>query len=361
MKKILETLYLCGAGNSEGVRLALTINRRESRWERIVILDDNPVRHGQSILGVPIAGPLAALAGADRGSSEVANLVARTTDRRWSALSKIQGHGVPFATLIHPDVDVTGTEVGRDFIAYQHATLSPEVTIGESSVVFMGAVVGHESHVGRCCVVASGAVLNARVELEDRVYVGSNATILPELRIGAGATIGAGSAVVEDVPAGATAVGVPARILLAARTGVNGDGDRSSGDFRQDGTGADAVSRGTIRGAAHVEVELEQAIARTWQDLLRLPAVDSQANFFDLGGTSLLAIQLQQRIQLATGRDLPLTDFFQFPTIRSMARHIAAGADGEDLRPLADGAVEDEDEPMDRADIRRRALLRRRR
>ncbi len=359
MNRKLETLYLCGAGNSEGVRLALTINRREARWERIVILDDNPARHGQSILGVPIAGPLAALAGADRGSSEVANLVARTTDRRWSALSKIQGHGVPFATLIHPDVDVTGTEVGRDFIAYQHATLSPEVTIGESSVVFMGAVVGHESHVGRCCVVAAGAVLNARVELGDRVYVGSNATILPEIGIGEGATIGAGSAVVEDVPAGATAVGVPARILLAGRTGANAGGDRSSHDFRRDGSGAGVGSRGTTRGAVEADVELEQAIAGVWQDLLRLPAVDSLANFFDLGGTSLLAIQLQQRLQHTTGRDLPLTDIFQFPTIRSMARHIAAGAGGEDLHAFADGAVEDQ--AMDRADLRRQALLRRRR
>ena len=52
----METLYLCGAGNPEGVRLALTLNTVHKRWARIVLLDDDPSRHGQQILGVEIAG-----------------------------------------------------------------------------------------------------------------------------------------------------------------------------------------------------------------------------------------------------------------------------------------------------------------
>jgi acetyltransferase-like isoleucine patch superfamily enzyme len=43
--------------------------------------------------------------------------------------------------------------------------------------------------------------------------IGSGATILGGVRIGAGATIGAGAVVVDDVPAGATVVGNPARVL----------------------------------------------------------------------------------------------------------------------------------------------------
>ena len=51
---LMTTLYLCGAGNPEGVRLALNINKAQNRWDQIVILDDDHSKHGQSIVGVGI-------------------------------------------------------------------------------------------------------------------------------------------------------------------------------------------------------------------------------------------------------------------------------------------------------------------
>lgn len=49
--------------------------------------------------------------------------------------------------------------------------------------------------------------------LGDAVKVGAGARILGGITLGDGCTIGANAVVIEDVPAGATAVGVPARIL----------------------------------------------------------------------------------------------------------------------------------------------------
>lgn len=209
----MSTLYLCGAGNSEGVRLAQTINQKQPRWDRIVILDDDLARHGQTILGVEIAGPFALLERA-QDSDEVANLVARTTVKRWAAHCKIEGYGLPFATMINSDVDTTGAEFDRNTIVYQNATIGPLVSMGEASVVFMGAVVGHGSKLGRCCIVAPNAVINARAQMGAGVYVGSNATILPEVKVGSWATIGAGTVVTHDAPDGATVMGVPGKTVL---------------------------------------------------------------------------------------------------------------------------------------------------
>ena len=210
----MPDLFLCGAGNPQGVRLALAINRKEQRWDRISILDDDEAKHGQSILGVEVTGSFAALGTVPSVSSEVSNMVARTTVGRWTAGRKIDAYGLRPATLIHPSVDPEGVEYADAVTAYDNAILCAEASIADGAVVFMGAVVGHECRVGRGCVVASNAVLNARVELADGVYVGTNAAILPEVKVGPWATIGAGSMVAQDVPAGATVLGVPGKTLM---------------------------------------------------------------------------------------------------------------------------------------------------
>jgi hypothetical protein len=45
-------------------------------------------------------------------------------------------------------------------------------------------------------------------------------------------------------------------------------------------------------------------------------------NFFDLGGDSLLLTALHRRLQSELGRDFPMTDLFQYPTIRSLAAQL---------------------------------------
>lgn len=47
-------------------------------------------------------------------------------------------------------------------------------------------------------------------------YIGAGAKILGPITVGAGARIGANAVVLEDVPAGATAVGVPAKIVKSS-------------------------------------------------------------------------------------------------------------------------------------------------
>ena len=296
-----RTLYLCGAGNSEGVRLAQQVNAWRPRWDRILLLDDDPAMAGRERLGVPIVGPIDSLADAPRGVSEAANLVARATRSRQQVRDRVVASGVPLVPLVSPDVDVTGVTLAPDVIVYRNVTLGPESTLEDGACVFMGAVVGHESRVGACAVIAPNAVLNARVILGEGAYVGSNASILPEVRIGDWAIVGAGSAVMHDVPAGGSAVGVPAEVY-----------------FRK----TEAAPPLELAGAA--DAEMERLISGIWCELLRVPGVARDQNFFDLGGTSLLAIVCRERLRQATGQDVALTDMFSFPTVRALAWHLGA-------------------------------------
>ena len=71
---------------------------------------------------------------------------------------------------------------------------------------------------------------------------------------------------------------------------------------------------------------LEQAIAGIWQDVLRLPVTGMHDNFFDLGGHSLLVVQVHQRLQAHLGQSFPVTDLFRFATISTIAAHLAPQA-----------------------------------
>jgi UDP-2-acetamido-3-amino-2,3-dideoxy-glucuronate N-acetyltransferase len=150
--------------------------------------------------------------------------------------------------------------------------LLDDVTFGEGAIVYSftnlyGCQIGAGTRIGTFVEVQRGAVIGAAckiqshsfvcdgVRIEDEVFVGhgvvfvndknpratdgagalqteadwellptvvergasigSGATILGGVRIGAGATVGAGAVVVRDVPAGATVVGNPARVLPA--------------------------------------------------------------------------------------------------------------------------------------------------
>lgn len=210
----MKVLYLCGAGNCEAVRLAIAINRLESRWDKIALLDDKVDRHGEKILGVEIVGPFSMLENADPDNAEIVNLVARTTVGRWAARRKLASYNLPFASLVSPDVDVSGVELADDVIVYQNVVIGPTSTVGPGSVIFMGAVLGNGSRMGQCCVLSPNAVINARVQLADGVYIGTNAAILPDSSVGAWATVGACTAVLKNVPAGATVMGVPAKTVL---------------------------------------------------------------------------------------------------------------------------------------------------
>lgn len=298
-------LFICGAGNPEGVRLAIRVNERTRRWSEIILLDDDPARLGAQQLGLAVAGPFARLAEADPAQSEVVNLIARTTRRRRDARARIAAYGIPWATLISRDVDLLGATVGSDLIAYQHATIGPDAHVGEGAVIFMAATVGHECQVGDHCVVAANAVLNARVRLGDGVYVGSNAVVLPEIEIGADATIGAGAVVIDHVPAGSTVIG-----------------------------GLSDTVRTEAPEQSGTPLDLTATLHALWGEVLGIAQVPTSRNFFDLGGSSLQALRLAQRIEAATGLPVCAVDLFHYPTLAELDAHLRGDPGAPDRSAL---------------------------
>jgi len=59
--------------------------------------------------------------------------------------------------------------------------------------------------------------------------------------------------------------------------------------------------------------------------MLSVPRVGIHDNFFDLGGHSLLVVQVLAHVREVLGRNLPITDVFRFPSVRALAGYLGGG------------------------------------
>jgi amino acid adenylation domain-containing protein len=77
--------------------------------------------------------------------------------------------------------------------------------------------------------------------------------------------------------------------------------------------------------AAYVapRTRIEGTIAAIWQEVLRVEKVGVDDNFFDLGGHSLLMVQVHSKLREAFSKDISLIEMFRNPTVGSLARYFA--------------------------------------
>ncbi|MGB3511819.1 MAG: AMP-binding protein [Microcoleaceae cyanobacterium] len=78
----------------------------------------------------------------------------------------------------------------------------------------------------------------------------------------------------------------------------------------------------------------ELQLGQIWSEMLNIPAVGVQDNFFDLGGNSLLAMRLMARIEQQLGTHLALTTLFTEATIERQASLLSAAPNTQPFSPL---------------------------
>jgi acyl carrier protein len=68
----------------------------------------------------------------------------------------------------------------------------------------------------------------------------------------------------------------------------------------------------------------EQTVAAIWAEVLHVEQIGVCDNFFEMGGHSLLAVQVVSRLGAAFEVELPLRSFFEKPTVAELAGHLEA-------------------------------------
>ena len=80
----------------------------------------------------------------------------------------------------------------------------------------------------------------------------------------------------------------------------------------------------TVEEQVAPQTEVEKVIRRIWEEVLGVERVGVRENFFDLGGHSLLMVQVHGRLQEAYGEGLSMTELFKYPTVSALAEHLSS-------------------------------------
>jgi len=132
---------------------------------------------------------------------------------RLRAVQKAEALGCRFATLFGPDVQFAEeySRAAPGSIIATASVVSVNVTIGAHAIVNGGCIIGHDCVIEEFATLSPGCMLAGYTTVRRGATLGVGAMTVEHREIGEGAVVGAGGVVVKDIPAGATAIGVPAK------------------------------------------------------------------------------------------------------------------------------------------------------
>ena len=143
----------------------------------------------------------------------------------------------------------------------------------------MGVVIGETAVIGDGCTIYQGVTLGGtsltkgskrHPTLGRNVVVGAGAKVLGGFEVGEGAAIGSNAVVTKPVPAGATAVGIPARIIQAEDTARREEAASKMGFSAYGVTQNDDPLSQAMKGLIDSAASQEHQIALLWKAIEQL-------------------------------------------------------------------------------------------
>lgn len=137
-----------------------------------------------------------------------------SNDLREQKSALLTSYGLPLATIVHPTAFVSPfAKLGKGCTVLAHAVVHTNASVGTGCIINTGAVVEHDCTVGDFANISPKASMAGHTKIGEKSFLGIGCTIIDEIKVGKKTIIGAGAVVIRNVPDGATAAGVPAKII----------------------------------------------------------------------------------------------------------------------------------------------------
>lgn len=205
-------VVVVGAGGHG--RVILDILRAAGQHRPVGFIDADPALTDTKVAGLPVFGHLNVLPKLRQQRIGGAIIAIGDSSARMSYARLMKDHGFELINAIHPSATLSpSATIGKNVVVAAHAVIGPDTVIEDSCIINTAAVVDHECHIHAGSHICPGAILAGRVQIHEECFIGLGAKIIQCLTIGRQTIVGAGAVVIEDLPEGATAVGVPARVI----------------------------------------------------------------------------------------------------------------------------------------------------
>jgi UDP-perosamine 4-acetyltransferase len=203
-----------GAGTH--AKSVLEAIRSAGKFEVVGLVDDDPARAGEDVLGFPVlgTGELERLR-ADGVAHAFAGVggIGDQSGRR-GVFERLLAAGFELPPIVHASAVVSPwAELGRGAHVLATAVVNAGAEVGDDVIVNTGAIVEHDCRLGAHAHISPGVRLAGNITVGEGAHVGIGAVVIEGITIGPGALVAAGAVVVDHVAERARVAGVPARPL----------------------------------------------------------------------------------------------------------------------------------------------------
>jgi len=204
-------IYGSGSLGREVLELARCIQDAQTRWSKIVIIDDysnEPSKNGSDLLSFSAFRDLYS-----SNAAEVSIAIGEPVSRK-KVSKAVADADYALAVLVHPSIVISeSTTLKPGATVCANAFISCNCILGANSYIQPHAQISHDCVLGDHVVVSPSANLAGSITVGEGSYIGMGAIIKERTSIGEWTIIGMGSVVYKNVGDEVVAIGNPARVI----------------------------------------------------------------------------------------------------------------------------------------------------
>lgn len=185
----------------------------KAKGEKLLgFLDDNPSLTGTHIGDLLVLGGLDWITGKNEQISIGLGIGDGKTRKKIVDKIKTLNKNINFPPIIHPTAIIgSRVKIGEGTLIQAGCILTCDIKIGAFALLNTGVGISHDVKIDDFASLAPKCQFTGATTCGAFAEIGTGTLVIPRRNIGENATLGAGAVVIRDIPAGSTAVGVPAQ------------------------------------------------------------------------------------------------------------------------------------------------------